>query len=1325
MRSSHPVKKSLSVLLVLAMLCSILTLLPITASASASVDLKAGTKGNPLFIDNADELKALPTTLQTLSNAKENANLLTFYVEMTNHIDLEGATWTPLDLGSYTVHFEGGNHVISNFKTTSGLFSAFGENSTVQNLAVVGATVSCSSGAAGAIVATATDGFSLVNCSTDETTTVTNTSSSPVGGLVGQTTNGTSNNNIYLTDCTNYATVKGNGGSIGGIIGQISNNYSFLLIDTCENHGSISGGKHSGGLVGSADGILQLRLNECVNTADVTTTVSGGYAGGLVGHATCYTASTETWTVKRSKNTGNVTAPSFVGGIIGYAEGAPAYRVSYTGNTGDVTATTTSSGLGAVGGILGYQGASNYDRTLSFTNCYNEGKLTMKGKGSWGFTSSKTVGTGGIVGVLDAKGCSTVTISKCYDLGERDVVSNTYNKNGIIAGNLVNGSTMNVTDCKGISRTNATAIVGSGNGTTTGSTTISSKADIASTLESLERSIMLRRPKGDGSKLNPYLIGTAMELQYFATQLSYDNITYAELTDDIDFGGYSINIDLLDNVSYVPRAIHFDGNGHTIFNYTSKTGIFERIGSGSVIMDLHVSNATISNHNGNNRHAGAIVGQAWQNFTMLGCSADETVSVTQNSTGHVVGGLCGSIEQPGNGLILFVDCVNRANVTGTIDVGGILSTVYSTDSELVFMNCENYGTVSTSSTSAPAGGILGYAKVVGSVSLYNCINNGAVGSSTTAKAGGLIGYAEPRMTGTLLLQNCKNTASITGKTAGALVGVGSATAGDEDKVWSIVGCTNSGSPSALTPSLTNITVSQKDADLSDILTHSENTDLSIRMKLTDHFGLMAITEISNDGAAQNLTNYTDYGFYFLENDERVSPATLMADGTKIAGKAFNGSSTVFMSAYIDMLVANLDRNLHFMAYAVDKSGNETLGAIRTIDVADMILDLTDGYVGTTFVTANKQEIELYRSMLRYNDAFDSYENINLNIGVYNLGQNSQDKETVTGDYWYTNNATSIVEKNLDAFANIMYALDLDVMGLNECDVYRGSSTSFGGYHTPWEIAQRMEDLTGERYYWAFATGLNEQAVASWGTVRPFYNRYEEAGATEGNRPDGLYYSGDGKLPSDGYADHSGFGEGLVSKYPIVAVEERHIDVAKYLTVPTDSTSDADKAIYEYFKNYNADYLYDANNGYQRCVMLIATLNVEGQLVTVIVTHWDYKSYTFDYVDSNGETQTITGNEFPRVASEKAAADALADYADRPTFLMGDLNVTRHSSYIRNLDKVATRAGNDNMTGTFPGSGEKIDHIYYNEHAKVVSYTVETKIEASDHFPVHIRARIQK
>ena len=144
MKHTNFAKKSLSAVLVLAMLLGILAMLPITVGAATPSG--AGTKENPIQVSTAAQLKALPTTLATAQKTNGVS-----YVEITADITIGDYNMATIDIDEYPVFIEGNNHKISNFTITSGstyagLFHKFAMNSTVQNLHIVNGKVSCASG---------------------------------------------------------------------------------------------------------------------------------------------------------------------------------------------------------------------------------------------------------------------------------------------------------------------------------------------------------------------------------------------------------------------------------------------------------------------------------------------------------------------------------------------------------------------------------------------------------------------------------------------------------------------------------------------------------------------------------------------------------------------------------------------------------------------------------------------------------------------------------------------------------------------------------------------------------------------------------------------------------------------------------------------------------------------------------------------------------------------------------------------------------------------------------------------------------------------------
>ena len=72
---------------------------------------------------------------------------------------------------------------------------------------------------------------------------------------------------------------------------------------------------------------------------------------------------------------------------------------------------------------------------------------------------------------------------------------------------------------------------------------------------------------GDGTKNDPYQIGTSRHIQNMSTVLEEGTAVYFELIDDIDMEG--IDWIPLNYADPYMKIVHLDGNGHTIYNFSS------------------------------------------------------------------------------------------------------------------------------------------------------------------------------------------------------------------------------------------------------------------------------------------------------------------------------------------------------------------------------------------------------------------------------------------------------------------------------------------------------------------------------------------------------------------------------------------------------------------------------------------------------------------------------------------------------------------------------------------------------------------------------------
>lgn len=220
---------------------------------------------------------------------------------------------------------------------------------------------------------------------------------------------------------------------------------------------------------------------------------------------------------------------------------------------------------------------------------------------------------------------------------------------------------------------------------------------------------MSLKPAGSGTKDDPYLITDASQLRWFAQQVNDGRSSIcAVLTKDIDLGDEPWT-----PIGQYARNAYkgvFDGQGYTIkrLKITGSTsnhyGLFGVVGSGTV-----------------------------RNLTVKG-----TVTVTGSTNASSTYGIAGIVGAMNDGTTGTVEnCVNKATISGTQNVGGIVGYISSgyTAGKRVIQNCANYGDIS--STGNDAGGIVG--NVSGAVTIQNCYNHGTI-SGGNWRAGGIVSF---------------------------------------------------------------------------------------------------------------------------------------------------------------------------------------------------------------------------------------------------------------------------------------------------------------------------------------------------------------------------------------------------------------------------------------------------------------------------------------------------------------------------------------------------------------------------------------------------------
>ncbi len=168
-----------------------------------------------------------------------------------------------------------------------------------------------------------------------------------------------------------------------------------------------------------------------------------------------------------------------------------------------------------------------------------------------------------------------------------------------------------------------------------------------------------------------------------------------------------------------------------------------------------------------------------------------TVNVSNDSDSTSVGGLVGVV----NGTTTITNCNVTGSVKGTHQIGGFVG--FAQDCVLTISNGTNSATITTTSQSSndkgrtSGGGIVGYVNANATVTINDVTNTGEVKTTSdnaNSGLGGIVGFAN----GKTIINNCNNTASITGYAGlGGIVGYTAS--------GTIVGCRNDGNITSSKP----------------------------------------------------------------------------------------------------------------------------------------------------------------------------------------------------------------------------------------------------------------------------------------------------------------------------------------------------------------------------------------------------------------------------------------------------------------------------------------------------------------------------------------------
>jgi hypothetical protein len=511
----------------------------------------------------------------------------------------------------------------------------------------------------------------------------------------------------------------GTGSQVGSLVAYLENG----AISNCYvEGGSVSGNYTVGGLVGRN---YHGKITNCYSLGDVAGSSS---VGGLIGRS----GPEPYWgngTISYSYSAGGVSGDSMVGGLVGFS----------TDKIIDCYSTASVSGNNQVGGLVGLNGEACYYWSCSYgtiTNCYSTG--SVEGDDD----------VGGLVG---------------YNGGQEE---------GVMASFWDIETSGQTTSAGGIGKTTAemqTASTFYGWACGDHVWTINEGIDYPRLWWENKPGELITIPSelyggGSGDPNDPYLIYTAEQLNTIGL-IPCDWDKHFRFVADIDLRGYTgTSFNIIGNYN-TPFTGVFDGNGHTILNFTCDSndrdyiGLFGYVdGPNAQIKNLGIIDPNIDAGTGG--YIGSLIGYL-RGGTITNCyivagslSGDYYVGglVGYNSSSGAITNCCATGDVTGNyyvgGLVgdnyyggTITDCYSHASVAGDRYVGGLVGWNYGT-----ITNCYSHASVSGEDY---VGGLVGYNYYSdtigngGNGSITNCYSTGSVTGSS--RVGGLVGYGYSQM----------------------------------------------------------------------------------------------------------------------------------------------------------------------------------------------------------------------------------------------------------------------------------------------------------------------------------------------------------------------------------------------------------------------------------------------------------------------------------------------------------------------------------------------------------------------------------------------------
>ena len=713
-----------------------------------------GEVDNPYIITKAEELEWFRNEVNhgrknicaKIADNVEVIDMSTVCHAADKSQNLEEVSWEPIGntTNKYMGTFDGNNKTITNLyinanQEYSGLFG-YTYQSTIKNLTIDNAKV-------------------------------TNTKAY-TGFLVGEAKNGSTFQNIKISETCQMKGDMDTGGIAGSLDGNASN---------CVNYATVQGKEDVGGLFGRYDRTGN-SITSCANYGNVTAT--SNTVGGLVGY---YSSGT----IQDCANYGNIEGTNNVGGMAGYVSKGKMQNVFCYGNV-SATNNTKRGGM-----VCGYSSKGVTEGMVAYYSgaklTVNSQEQTVKAFGSDNLSEDNATGftetqlKSGVVAYLLQQNASSEAKWGQNLANDGDIYPVIGSEHTVYADNSLVNCKTNEKISGSFTNNPTSSAIRYQHGKTNHHIATDATCTEAATKEywqcqDCQRTFsdsQLTKELTDvtdakhpalGHNYNEdgyctrckhyvavkpseengvYLIAKPCHLAWFRDYVNGTIVdkgeaagtthpsASAKLTADIDLKNYCHAAeDGKELLSWLPIGNDvyrwkgkMDGQGHTISNLYIKTaqnyvGLFGYT-DGATIQDLIFDNAKVENvstTNANTYYTGILAGSAYgySPSHIKGIKTTKNCTIIgQENTGGIVGGAKINLE----------NCENHSSVKGTRSVGGIAGS--STQRNI--RRSTNYGTVENNNSDI--GGIIGYAY---KTSIEDCANYGKI-TSTGSYAGSIAG----------------------------------------------------------------------------------------------------------------------------------------------------------------------------------------------------------------------------------------------------------------------------------------------------------------------------------------------------------------------------------------------------------------------------------------------------------------------------------------------------------------------------------------------------------------------------------------------------------